>query len=225
MTAIVLQPGIEVAFDSEGGDLWYGEKAPRKEARASTSTTSMADETSLETLMSQYIAGDLAAFDKLYARTSQRVFAFQMVMAGDRSRAEDLTQTTFMKLHRAREGYIKGSPVVPWLMTIARNTFLDHARKRTRARVRLTATGDVPDKVDPKSLRAPPTGLKEAIGVAVEALSPRQKEAFVLTKHTGLSPRDAARVLGTTETAVKLRVHRAYLALRQSLAPHYGEDG
>lgn len=174
--------------------------------------------------MSQYIAGDLSAFDALYARTSQRVFAFLMVMTSERSRAEDLTQTTFLKLHRARAGYIEGSPVVPWVMAIARNAFLDDARKRTRAKVRITATGEVPDKVDPKSLRTPPTGLKEAIDIAVDALSPRQKEAFVLTKHTGLSPRDAARVLGTTETAVKLRVHRAYLALRQALAPHHGDD-
>lgn len=183
----------------------------------------MGDEASLEGLMSQYIAGDLSAFDALYAETSQRVFAFQMVMTSDRNRAEDLTQITFLKLHRAREGYIPGSPVVPWLMAIARNAFLDDARKRTRARVRLTATGEIPEQIDPSSARPPPTGLKNAIDLAVDKLSPRQKEAFVLTKHSGLSPRDAARVLGTTETAIKLRVHRAYLALREALAPHRDE--
>ena len=66
-------------------------------------------------------------------------------------------------------------------------------------------------------------GLREAIDKAVAALSPRQREAFVLTKHSGLSSRDAAKVLGISETAVKLRVHRAYLALRQVLAPYHGE--
>lgn len=183
----------------------------------------MSDETSLEGLMSQYVAGDLSAFDALYAQTSPRVFAFQMVMTSDRNRAEDLTQTTFLKLHRAREGYIPGSPVVPWLMAIARNAFLDDARKRARARVGLTATGEIPERIDPHTARTPPTGLKEAIDRAIDKLSPRQKEAFVLTKHSGLSPRDAAQVLGTTETAVKLRVHRAYLALREALAPHHDE--
>jgi RNA polymerase sigma-70 factor (ECF subfamily) len=177
----------------------------------------------LEGLMSAYVAGDLRAFDALYEHTSRRVFAFHMVMTGNRNRAEDLTQITFLKLHRAREGYIEGSPVVPWLMAIARNAFLDDARKRTRARVGLTSTGEMPEKADPRSVRPPPTGLKEAIDQAVHALSPLQKEAFVLTKHTGLSPREAARVLGTTETAVKLRVHRAYLALRRALGPHYEE--
>ena len=184
----------------------------------------MGDGESLEALMSRYVVGEPDAFDRLYARTSQRVFAFQMVMTGDRNRAEDLCQTTFLKLHRAREGYIEGSPVIPWLMAIARNVFLDDARKRTRARVRITSTGDVPDVVDPKSAQPPPSGLKDAIDRAVDALSPLQREAFVLTKHSGLSPRDAARVLGTSETAVKLRVHRAYLALRQALAPYRSGD-
>ena len=174
--------------------------------------------------MDRYLSGDAEAFDEIYAKTSQRVFAFHVIMAKDRSRAEDLCQTTYLKLHRAREGYIAGSPLIPWLMAIARNVFLDDARKRQRARVRVTPTGDVPEHEDPLSSRPPATGLKDAIDRAVEALSPKQREAFVLTNHTGLSPRDAARVLGTTETAVKLRVHRAYVALREALAPFKEES-
>ncbi|MEZ4441777.1 MAG: RNA polymerase sigma factor [Polyangiaceae bacterium] len=181
-------------------------------------------EDSLESLMSRYIAGDPAAFDAIYARTSHRVFSFHMVMAKNRARAEDLCQTTFLKLHRARAGYLEGSPLVPWLMAIARNVFLDDARRVTRAKVKVTGSGELPDMTDPRSTKSPVTGLKEAIDRAVDTLSPKQREAFVLTKHTGLSPREAAQVLGTTETAVKLRVHRAYLALRESLAPYMAEE-
>ena len=184
--------------------------------------SSTATDAPLETLMARYIAGDLEAFDALYAQTSGRVFAFQMAMTRDRTRADDLCQTTFMKLHRARAGYIPGAAVMPWLMAIARNVFLDDARKRKRARVRVTASGDVPDRVDPRE--AATVGLREAIDGAIEALSPLQREAFVLTRQSGLSPRDAARVLGTTETAVKLRVHRAHLALRDALR-HFREGG
>ena len=171
----------------------------------------------LEALMRRYVGGDARSFDALYERTSQRVFSYQMMMTGKRSRAEDLCQTTFLKLHRARGGWIDGSPVMPWLMAIARNVFLDDARKRGRARVRITASGELPDQVDQQSVRPPATGLKEAIDGAINALPPRQREAFILTKHTGLSPREAARVLGITETAVKLRVFRANQALRSSL--------
>ncbi len=175
---------------------------------------------SLESLMKRYLDGEMAAFDAIYAQTSQRVFAFQMAMTRNRQVAEDLCQTTYLKLHRAREAWISGSPLMPWLMAIARNVFLDDARKRKRARVRVTGSGDLPEVVDPRSTSAPPVGLREAIDRAIETLSPRQREAFILTKHSGLSPRDAAQVLGTSETAVKLRVHRAHNALRVALQPH-----
>ena len=184
----------------------------------------MAEAETLESLMARYVAGDAEAFDALYRETSQRVFAFFMMMTGDKARAEDLCQITYLKLHRARAGYIAQSPVIPWLMAIARNAFIDEARKRGRNKVRVTASGEVPDVTDPKTLEPPQLGLKEAIDRAVEALSPGQREAFVLTKHTGLSPRDAALVLGTTETAVKLRVHRAYLALREALGPYHTDE-
>jgi RNA polymerase sigma-70 factor (ECF subfamily) len=177
----------------------------------------MGDPESLEALMTRYVGGEAQAFDALYARTSQRVFSYQMMMTGDRTRAEDLCQTTFLKLHRARGGWIGSSPVMPWLMAIARNVFLDSARKRGRARVRVTTTGDLPDQVDQSSLRGPATGLKDAIDEAINGLPPRQREAFILTKHSGLSPREAARVLGISGTAIKLRVFRAHQALRAAL--------
>jgi RNA polymerase sigma-70 factor (ECF subfamily) len=184
----------------------------------------VADEPTLEVLMERYVNGDAAAFKELYARTSKRVFVFLLSMTSDRSRAEDLCQIAFMKLHRARGAWITGSPVVPWLMAIARNSFLDEVRSRSRAKVRITGSGELPDRVDPRSLEPPKTGLREAIDEAINNLSPRQREAFVLTKRSGLSPRDAAKVLGTTETAVKLRVHRAYVALRVALRPHVSEE-
>jgi RNA polymerase sigma-70 factor, ECF subfamily len=184
----------------------------------------MAEAPSLESLMARYIAGEAEAFDALYRETAPRVFAFFMVMTGDKARAEDLCQVTYLKLHRARAGYLRNSPVVPWLMAIARNAFIDEARQRGRSKVRVTQSGELPDRVDPKTTQTPELGLREAIDRAVDALSPGQREAFVLTKHTGLSPRDAARVLGTTETAVKLRVHRAYLALREALAPYRTDE-
>ncbi len=180
----------------------------------------MGDQESLETLMKRYVGGEATAFDALYARTSRRVFSYQMMMTGDRTRAEDLCQTTFLKLHRARGGWIAGSPVMPWLMAIARNVFLDNARKRGRARVKVTASGDLPDQVDQKSLRGPTTGLRDAIDKAINALPPRQREAFILTRHSSLSPRQAARVLGISETAVKLRVFRAHQALRAALGAY-----
>ena len=175
--------------------------------------------------MESYVAGDLSSFDAIYDGTSGRVFAFLLAMTKDRSRAEDLCQTVYLKMHRARASWLRGAPVSPWLMAIARNAFLDDARARGRARVRVTTSGDVPDRAQEGSGRDPAVGLREAIDEAIDALTPRQREAFVLTRKSGLSPREAAQVLGTTETAVKLRVHRAYVALRRALEPFHTEEG
>ena len=173
--------------------------------------------TSLEELMSRYAAGDDEAFAEIHRRTRPRLVAFLMMMAGDRSQAEDLCQITYLKLHRTRARYIDGAPLMPYLTAIARNAFLDSARKRKRAPVRVTSSGELPDRPDPATLRAPSGDLRQAIDRAVDQLLPLQREAFVLTKHRGLSPREAARQLGASEIAVKLRVHRAYLALRAAL--------
>jgi len=192
----------------------------------------VAEEQTLEALMARYVDGELPAFDVVYRRTSGRVFGFLMAMTGDRARAEDLCQATYLKLHRARAGWITGAPLMPWLMAIARNTLRDDRRKATRARVRLTASGELPDLVDPTGLDAalealiarPSANMRTALANALGELTPRQREAIVLTKQSGLSLRDAAHVLGTTETAVKLRVHRGYVALRSLLASTKKEE-
>lgn len=184
------------------------------------------EERSLESLMERYVGGDVGAFDELYEQTAPRVFAFLLMMTRHRPRAEDLCQTAYLKLHRARDGWIRGAPLLPWLMAIARNVHRDDARKRSRARVNLSATGEPPERADPVEIddpllvseQDPNERLRKALDDAIAKLTPRQREAFVLTKRSGLSVRDAAQVLGTTEMAVKLRVHRAYVALRASLS-------
>jgi RNA polymerase sigma-70 factor (ECF subfamily) len=179
------------------------------------------DDAELVALMRRYLAGELRAFDELYARTSWRVLGLLLGMTRDRARAEDLCQSTYLKFHRARGGWIDGSPLMPWLIAIARNTFLDDARRRKRKRESLSKSGEVPDVVD---LREPAAvGLGEAIDEAVAGLSPLQRDAFVLTRQSGLSVREAAQVLGTSEAAVKVRVHRAVLALRDALRSHRQE--
>ncbi len=191
----------------------------------------MSADDSLEHLMERYVAGDLPAFEALYARVSGRVLAYLLAMTRDRARAEDVLQTAFLKFHVGRAGFLPGSPVLPWIMAIARHALYDESRSKKRARVRVTETGEVPDMVDEAELAAlldrggpPPVDLHEALALAIERLPPLQREALALTKQGSLSHRDAALALGTTETAVKLRVHRAYETLRAALQPHVEPD-
>jgi RNA polymerase sigma-70 factor (ECF subfamily) len=175
-----------------------------------------------ETLMGQYCDGDSAAFHALYALVAGKVLAYLVGLVGDRATAEDLLQLTFLKLHQARAGYVRGANPVPWIYTIAHRTFLDEARRRKRSRTRLTSDGVAPDTsaadLDGTATLArtdePDSEASAAAMAALSQLPERQREALLLTKIHGRSLAEAAAITGTTPGAIKLRAHRAYVTLR-----------
>jgi RNA polymerase sigma-70 factor (ECF subfamily) len=174
--------------------------------------------------MERYQQGDRAAFESLFARHGGRVFGFLMRATGDRALAEDLLQHTWLNLHRARASYRAGAPFAPWLYTIANNARRDAARERRRAREDLTADGATPEAGhDP---HAPEEGGEEAerVRAALEKLPEGQREVVVLHRWHGLSFGEIAAVVGATEGAVKVRAHRAYLALRAILEQPAEDD-
>src|SRR5262245_33602140 len=82
-----------------------------------------------EALMVRYIDGDVAAFRRLFALVAPRVHGFFMRSFSDPCVAEDLTQSTFLKLHRARASYRSDRPLKPWLFTIAASVRRDELRR------------------------------------------------------------------------------------------------
>lgn len=174
------------------------------------------DQPELEQLMEQYVNGSAAAFDELYRRIAPRMLSYLLRLTRSRDRAEDLLQVTFAKVHRARATYINGAPVMPWVLAIARRSFLDE-RRASRSRTEdLSSDGTLPEGRDEGA--AGSLELAEALERALDRLPDQYREAITLTKITGLSVNEAAEVLGTTPTAVKLRVHRGYEKLRAALA-------
>jgi RNA polymerase sigma-70 factor, ECF subfamily len=173
-------------------------------------------------LMARYCDGDRAAFDALYAAVAPRLRGFVMQLVGDRALADDVLQETLLKLHEARAFYVRGADPVPWIFTIARHTAFDELRKRKRARVRLVEDDSRP----PPEPRAELSGAAEQARpsddpagaealAALDQLPPAQRQALLLTKVEGLSQAEAAARAGTTPGAIKLRAHRAYVALRK----------
>ena len=175
-------------------------------------------------LMARYCDGDASAFRELYALVAPRLLGYLVKMARQRAVAEDLLQQTFMKVHRARDVYVRGADPIPWIYSIAHRTFLDEARRQKRAVVRIgddempepTADlhGEAPDRRDEP--RADPE-LVQATLDALAELPPQQREAVVLTKLDGKSVAEAAEIAGTTVGAMKVRAHRGYEALRKLL--------
>lgn len=163
--------------------------------------------------MEAYVDGSTAAFDVLYQRIGSRLFGYLIRLTGQRERAEDLLQVTFTKVHRARDSYLRGSPVLPWVFAIARRAFLDDRRHLQSRHEDLSHDGRLPEPTP----EGPPAELADVLELALTRLPDHYREAIVLTKVTGLSVAEAAEVLGTTTAAVKLRVHRGYKELRQYL--------
>lgn len=184
-------------------------------ARLSLSRRPSLAESNSEQLMERYVDGEAEAFEFLYRRVSPNLMGYLLRLTRNRERAEDLLQITFSKIHRARASYLKGAPVLPWILAIARRSFLDERRSANVRTEDLSPDGSLPEQQNDE--RPLPAELSDALEVAIGRLPETYREAIVLTKITGLSVAEAASVLGATETAVKLRVHRGYNQLRKEL--------
>lgn len=166
--------------------------------------------------MELYVDGRGDAFDELYSRISGKLLGYLLRLTRNRDRAEDLLQITFTKVHRARSSYMRGAPLLPWLLAIARRSFYDERRAARNRSEDLSSDGSLPEP-RPAPAEGVPNDVSEALERALDNLPESYREAIQLTKITGLSIADAADVLGTTPTAVKLRVHRGYNLLRKEL--------
>jgi RNA polymerase sigma-70 factor (ECF subfamily) len=181
----------------------------------------MDSETSDETLMAAYLNGDQAAFDALYGRLAPRVHGFFLRAFGSRAVADDLVQTTFLKVHRARRQWRAERKLRPWLFSIAARVRLDELRRRYGLRedsgseaVEAAAEAAVPSvTVDPGEV----ADVKERVQAALARLPESQRVVVHLHRFEGMTFREIGDVLGTTEGAVKLRAFRAYGELRGML--------
>ena len=172
--------------------------------------------------MERYANGDEAAFADVYDAIAPRLLAFLRKATGDAFAAEDLMQQTLLQMHRARGSFIPGAPVMPWSYAIARRLMTDRARRR-RVERRLFSSASPDDErtmVEPTATTPAADDLLHARRLArlvqqrIDALPELQRTAYQLLQQEGLSLKGAAERLGTSVTAVKLRAHRAYAALR-----------
>jgi len=184
--------------------------------------------------MDRYAQGEDGAFGQVYDELAPRLYGYLLRQTRSRERAEDLVQQTFLRIHRARGHFVAGSAVTPWAFAIARRLLIDGLRRGRREVIGLDEDENPAAGLDAGSGRGPNASVWGASEVDPEAwahanelartldhelarLPENQRVAFELVKQEGLSLREAAAVLGTTVAAVKLRAHRAYLALRIAL--------
>ncbi len=172
--------------------------------------------------MERYARGDDAAFAAVYDAVAPRIHAYLMRQTRDRGAADDLLQKTLLQIHRKRGTYATGFAVLPWAYAIARRLCIDEFRRRKSDL--LWSARELAD--DHRLAGGAPDDdlaccqLAEQIQVELSRMPETQRMAFELLRIEGLSHDEAAQVLGTTVSAVKLRAFRAYAAIRAVLGGH-----
>ena len=173
-----------------------------------------------ERLLLRFQGGDVRAFEELVRRHRTPVFCFLLRLTGDRGRAEDLCQETFLRVVRACDAWQPRALFRTWIYAVARNQAFDEARRQA---FRRTEPLDDPARAGTPSEDVPPDRGAEAallrpkLEAALASLPEEQREVFLLREHAGLRFHEIAEVTGVAENTVKSRMRYALEALRAKL--------
>lgn len=183
-------------------------------------------------LMLQVRDNDAHAFEELMLRYQNRLLSVLAHLVGDRDLAEDLAQDVFLRVYRARSGYVPGAKFSTWLFTIAGNVASNARRTKARRReVRLAplASESAPQSLEAIALAAsglmPTRQLDKAemcaaVQQAILSLNHRQRMAVLLAKFEHFSYADIAEVMDMSPQAIKSLLSRARCNLKEVLQPY-----
>jgi RNA polymerase sigma-70 factor (ECF subfamily) len=168
-----------------------------------------------EALLLAWQRGDESAFEALFRRWQEPLRRHLTRMLDDPAAADDLVIETFLRLRRHRDRWRTGTPLRPWLFTIARNL----ARNRLRAQrlwgwLPLTAAAERPAAPAP----APADEIRTRVAAAFAALPAAQREACSLRLLADMPIDEIARVTRVPVGTVKSRLFHGLRRLRAELA-------
>lgn len=162
--------------------------------------------------------GDRSAFKCLVERYWDRLYRWLYHLTRDRHTAEDLTQETFMKALAAVKSFRAGSNFRAWVFRIGHNNFVNQKRAERRTKHPLPEDAASPNLGEAEAAVENREAL-EAVARAVGELPADFRAALTLRVEEGLSFREVARILGTTEETARWRVFKARQKLMKVLAP------
>jgi RNA polymerase sigma-70 factor (ECF subfamily) len=192
--------------------------------------TERSDQRGDEDLLAAARGGDAGALEALILRYQPRVYRFGVSMCRDPEDASDIAQETLLAMARSIRDFRGEASVGSWLFTIARR-FCMRKRRRSKYAPAEERSLDALDTGGAERLTDPAPGpeqeaagrqIERALRAAIGSLDPSQREVLVLRDVEGLTAPEVAQVLGIGVQAVKSRLHRARLAVRQQMAPLLG---
>lgn len=179
-----------------------------------------------ETLLDGLRRRDRYACACMLKRYAPRLYRLALQLTKDQDDAEDILQESFIKSCDRIDDFKGLSSLGTWLHRIVLNTALMHLRRKKPDAVRadfdvslaLIPTGDTTGEIAEPGMEIVSSELREQIDRAVLGLPDSLRTVFVLREFEGFSTSSTAGALGISESAAKVRLHRARLALREALA-------
>jgi RNA polymerase sigma-70 factor, ECF subfamily len=177
--------------------------------------------------------GDRSEFARLVEAYSDVIYRVAMKMLENPQDAEDVLQETFIKAYRGLKNFDGRSKVSTWLYRIATNEALMVLRRGRKPTISIDEPYQEEEELaEPRQIIdwccLPEAELmtleaRQHLDQAIDLLPPSLRVVFVLRDLEGLSTAEAGEVLNLSETAVKTRLSRARLRLRETLSGYFGE--
>ncbi|MEP0985761.1 sigma-70 family RNA polymerase sigma factor [Ekhidna sp.] len=169
-------------------------------------------------LMLKVKEGEVEKLNLLYKRYSRRFFGFFYGMTNDGATSEDLVQNVFMRILKYKHTYKESGDFEVWAFQMARNVHHDHYRKNKRYAFH--------EDMNPYEERLSENKNQEVemersdelnyLKKALASLSDEKRELIELVRFQKVKYAKVAEMLGVTESAIKVRVHRILKELRES---------
>jgi RNA polymerase sigma-70 factor, ECF subfamily len=169
--------------------------------------------------------GQRDCFDVLVRRYMEKAFHIAFNFTRDNEIAKDLSQDAFVRAYANLKQFDGRSSFYTWFYRIVVNLCLDHARRQRRVAWESLdqmseesgEQAEFADSTFAPDQQAIAGEAKRRVDQTLETMPKKQRTAFLLRNHQGLSIADVAKVMKTTEGTVRVYLHRAVAALRQSL--------
>jgi RNA polymerase sigma-70 factor (ECF subfamily) len=188
------------------------------------------NQTSLQDLRDEELvalcqSGQGEVFEILVRRYMEKAFRIALDFTHNTEEAKDLSQDAFLRAFSRIKQFDGRSSFYTWFYRLVVNLCLDYTRRKGRVvweRLENETEGVVApagwtDTVSGPDQEAMAGETKRRVDLTLEAMPKKQRTAFLLRNHQGLSIPDIAKVMKTTEGTVRVYLHRAVAALRQSL--------
>jgi len=146
--------------------------------------------------------------EALFTKHREPLFRYLCRAVGHSDTARDLTQDVFLRVSRSSAPAPTGPDARPWLFTIARNLALDHQRRQRRDPLPALAADTRPATQDTSA----------AVNQALASLTELDRDVFLMRELGGLGYDEIAKVCELSPDAVRSRIHRARVQLRQWLS-------